>query len=121
METERSAPSHESLKIILLAVLAVLLVGPLLLMAFMMPMMGMMWGMGTGGAAPISPLWGMGLMVGSVLVLAGIGYVLYALTRGRLGSGDPAIEELRVAYARGDLSEEEFEQRLAALERSKSQ
>lgn len=46
-----------------------------------------------------------------VVVLVGIGYVLYrAFTSEKVVPYDPALEELRVAYARGELSQEEFEQ-----------
>ncbi|AOW79740.1 hypothetical protein HTSR_0545 [Halodesulfurarchaeum formicicum] len=53
------------------------------------------------------------------LLVAGA-YVLFQAVAGdgdhRLGrSGDGAIEELRNAYARGDISEEEFERRRATL------
>lgn len=46
--------------------------------------------------------------------LLGIGYLLYRSLAGGMqtkSASDPALEELRLAYARGDLSEEEFEQR----------
>jgi putative membrane protein len=107
----------DSLLRIVLIVLAVVLLFPLLLMAFTMPMMGMMgwwWGGGGMGAAPI---WVIGMMLLFLLVLLGVGYALY---RGLGGDStlqrDPALEELRTAYARGELTDEEFEQRRQRLQ-----
>ena len=102
----------------ILLVLAVLILMPLLLMMVMMPMMGMMGGMwGTG--MTMSPAWGFGMMLLFLLVLVGIGYALYrAFTSEKVGPSDPALEELRVAYARGKLTQEEFEQRREDLERT---
>ena len=86
-------------------------------------MMGMMgwWADGAPGTgAGMSPLWGIGMMLLIFLVLLGIGYLIYrAFTRGSLSSIDPALEELRLAYARGELSQEEFEQRRENLRQSK--
>lgn len=67
----------------------------------------------------MSPLWGIGMMLVGLLVLLGIGYVLYrAVTRDTFSGNDSALKELRLAYARGDLSQEEFEQRRDDLQRS---
>lgn len=108
---------------VLLLIIAFLLLLPLLMMAFMMPMMGMMgwgWGGGPGSGVVMSPLWGIGMMLVLLLVLLGIGYTLYrAVTRTSLGGNDSALEELRLAYARGELSQEEFEQRREDLERTR--
>lgn len=106
--------STDQLLRVLLIVAAVVLLVPFLMMAFMMPMMGM-WGWGHmgdagmwGGAGWMWPL--MWLVVLAVAV--GIGYLLYRGVRRTDGQGeDAALEELRVAYARGELSEEEFETR----------
>lgn len=111
-----------------LVALGAILVLPVLLMGFGMlgygSMMGGtggpgMWGfmMGDGGTAP-----GWLLAVGIVsqllllAVLVGAGYLLYRAVVGT-GGRDHAMEELRVAYARGDLTDEEFESRKATLER----
>ena len=51
----------------------------------------------------------------ALLVLVGIGYLIY-----RSASGDPALDELRLAYARGDLSDEEYEERRDRLTRERS-
>lgn len=107
---------------ILLVVVAVIVLAPVLMMVFMMPMMGM-WGWGhmadggmweTGGGA-----W-MWLLVWLVMfaVVGGIGYLIYRVIRRSADSvSDPALEELRTAYARGDLSDEEYEERRERLQR----
>lgn len=110
------------LRAVVVVALAVLLI-PLLMMALAMPMMGVVgWGhMGNGGT------WGAGGWVAwlvmtlvPLLVLAGVGYAVYRLLVGeRSGGTDPAIEELRRAYARGELSDEEFETRRDRLENRK--
>lgn len=116
MAPERSS---DGLLRIIVVILGVLVLFPLLMMVFAMPMMGMMgWWWGDGMAGGLSPLWGLGMMLIWLVVLVGIGYLLYRGLVGKTGSGalsDPALEELRVAYARGDLSEEEFEERRAKL------
>lgn len=105
----------------LLIVLAVIVLLPVLLMAVMMPMMGMWgWGHMDGGMWSMTGgtwMWlGMWLVV--LLVIGGVGYVLYTGVRQPAVAGaDPAIEELRTAYARGDLSDEEFEERRTRLRR----
>lgn len=102
----------------ILLVLAVIVLLPLLMMAFMMPMMGMMGGMhGTG--MTMSPVWGLGMMLLFLLVLVGVGYALYRVfTRETVVPQDPALEELRISYARGELTQEEFEQRQEDLKRT---
>lgn len=106
---------------VVLIVLAVLFLFPLLMMVFAMPMMGMMgWWWDGHMAGGLSPLWGIGMMLVWLVVLVGIGYLLYRGLVGGVGgavTADPALEELRVAYARGDISEEEFEQRRQKLDR----
>ncbi|WP_255196968.1 SHOCT domain-containing protein [Halorarius litoreus] len=111
-----------------LVALGAILVIPALLMGFGMmgygSMMGGtggpgMWGFGMGEAGTVS---GWLVAVGIVLqllmlaVLVGAGYLIYRAVTGTAG-GDRAMEELRLAYARGDLTDEEFESRKAALER----
>ena len=118
MTTRRS---NDGLIRIVVVILGVVVLFPLLMMVFAMPMMGMMgWWWGDGMAGGLSPLWGLGMMLVWLVVLLGIGYLLY---RGLVGGlradvpSDPALEELRLAYARGDLTEEEFEERRAQLQR----
>ena len=103
---------------IVLVVLAVLLLAPLLMMGFAFPMMGA-WGgmMGGYGGYGLSPVWSFGMGLVWLVVIVGGGYLAYRALSGRDGIGsDPALEELRLAYARGDISEEEFDERRARLE-----
>jgi len=122
-------PGDGTLRTILI-VLAIIILFPLLMMVFAFPLMGMMgwWGGGYGpmmggygayGGSAISPLWGIGMMLVFLAVLVAIGYFLYrGLVRGRHvgGRSDAALEELRLAYARGDISHEEYDERMARLQ-----
>ncbi len=114
MATDRS---NDGLLRIVLVVLAVLVLFPVLMMVLVMPMMGMM-GVGWTGAWGASPLWAVGMMVVWLLVLLGIGYALYRGLSGHpaVTPNDPALEELRIAYARGELTDEEFETRRETLQ-----
>lgn len=103
--------------IIILLILGVIIVLPLLTMGIgfgaMMGYGGMMgqYG-GTGGWWPFI---GMLVPLVFVLILFGGGYlVIQRGTTSRI-TQDPAMEELRTAYARGELSDEEFEQRRERL------
>jgi putative membrane protein len=106
---------------IVLAVLGILVLLPLLLMGTGM--------MGFGSMMGWNHMWNNVAMPGWIFVfvivlqflflgaIIGAGYLLY---RGITASGhetDPALEELRLAYARGELDDEEYEQRRDALER----
>jgi len=109
---------------LLLVVIGAVLVFPLFFMGFGMmgfgPMMGGMWG---------GHMWGDGAMPGWLAVvgivmqllflaaLVGGGYLVYRAVTGGASDVDHALEELRLAYARGDLTDEEYEQRREALER----
>jgi putative membrane protein len=79
---------------------------------------GGMWGGHNDGG--VSGWWVLVGLVGRVLtllVVVGVGYLLYrALTESGDGA-DEAMDELRLAYARGDLSDEEYERRRETLER----
>lgn len=83
------------------------------------PMDGWMWGDG-----PWMPWFGLvalfvQLLFGLAVLVAG-----YFLVRHFLSAGDgtdPAIRELREAYARGDLSDEEFERRRDRLGRDRDE
>lgn len=101
-----------------LTVFAALLAIPMLMMVVMMPIMmgGAMPMMGPAGAGTGSSVM-MLLPAIVLLVLVGAGYVLYD----RLGDGsgretDDALEVLRIAYGRGELSDEEFENRRYKLQ-----
>ncbi|NHN61242.1 MULTISPECIES: SHOCT domain-containing protein [Halorussus] len=104
-----------------IAAIAVLLLLPVVMMLFAWPMMGMGWWMhgpvdgqvGPGGSGGATPTWMFGFWIVGLLVLVGAGYLLYRWAANE--TTDPALEELRRAYARGELSEEEFEQRRRRL------
>ena len=112
--------STDSLLKTVVVVIAVLLAFPLMMMVFMMPMMGMVgWGhMWNGGMWDGGTTWMWVVMWPAMLLLLfGGGYALYrALTSPGSEEKDDAIEALRVAYARGELSDEEFEERRQRLQ-----
>lgn len=104
---------------ILLAIVVVIVLIPLLMMAFMMPMMGMM---GSGhmadGTSSGGGMWmWLPMLLVPLIIVGGIGYLLYRVLHqsGDVVS-DPALKELRTAYARGELSDEEFESRRSRLQ-----
>ena len=112
---------------IVVAVLAVLVLFPLLFVGTGMMGYGSMgpWMMGSapGGMwADGTALPGWTLVVGLVMqllflvVVAGGVYLVYRAVTGREDE-DPALAELRVAYARGDLTDDEYERRRDVLER----
>jgi uncharacterized membrane protein len=55
-------------------------------------------------------------LVVALAVVVGAVYLGYRAVTTQDGSADPALEELRAAYARGDLSEDEYERRRERLE-----
>ncbi|WP_135536804.1 SHOCT domain-containing protein [Halostella pelagica] len=109
---------------LLLVIIGPVIILPMFFMGFGMmgfgPMMGGMWG---------GHMWGDGTMPGWMFVvgivmqllflaaLVGGGYLIYRGITGDASDSDQALEELRLAYARGDLTDEEYEQRREALER----
>jgi putative membrane protein len=109
---------------LLLVIIGAFVIFPLFFMGFGMmgfgPMMGGMWG---------GHMWGDGTMPGWMFIvgivmqllflaaLAGGGYLIYRAITGSESGSDQALEELRLAYARGELTDEEYEQRREALER----
>ncbi|WP_439028640.1 SHOCT domain-containing protein [Haloarchaeobius sp. DT45] len=120
MET---STARTALGIVTLVLAAVLLV-PLLF--------GGMLGMGMGGSGATwhdhwmgfdgqwSWWWFAASLLGRLLVLAvvlGGGYLLLKSLGGGQHRGDSALDELRRAYARGDLTDEEFERRRDRLQR----
>ena len=113
-----SNTTDRQLVTVVLLVLGILVVLPLLFMGGWGMMGGMwtydMWGGGTAAG------WAVLLAVLiRLLVLAAIVVGAYLLYRALSGSngGDRALEALRLAYARGDLSDEEYEERRDRLER----
>lgn len=105
---------------IVLLILGVLIALPLLTMGLgfggMMGYGGMPGGYGaTNGWWPLV---GMLVPLGFLLALLVGGYLLVRRLAVNQPSRDVAMEELRMAYARGDLTDEEFETRRERLERS---
>ena len=103
---------------VLLLVLVALLAAPILMMGLGFGgMMGYGWmmgsGPGSGGTWPF--VWMLVPLLFILVVLAG-GYVVLRRLAAVTGDGDPALEELRMAYARGDLTDEEYEARRRKLE-----
>jgi putative membrane protein len=107
---------------ILLLLLAAIVLLPLLTMGMGYGMMGgpmMGGGMWGGGSQTGSGWWLLAGLLGRVLtllVVVGIGYVVYRALTASGNGRDEALEELRIAYARGDLSDEEYERRRKTLE-----
>lgn len=109
---------------VVLAVLAALLVVPAIGMGFgvlgMGSMMGSGWSHGMWGASDGAPGWlfalGVGLQLLFLALVAGAGYLAYRAVTTESTSRDPALEELRSAYARGELDDDEYERRRERLE-----
>jgi len=83
------------------------------------PMMGdgEMWGGGmTDGAAGWWFLVALGTRLVVLAVVVAAAYLAFRHVTGG-DDTDPAVEELRRAYARGDLTDEEYDQRRERLER----
>jgi len=105
---------------ILLLILGAIILLPLLTMGMgfggMMGYGGMMGQSGSSGGW--WPFVGMLVPIVFLLVLLGAGYLVFRQMGGTGASHNPAMEELRLAYARGDLTDEEFETRREKLEQS---
>ncbi|MFC6756704.1 MULTISPECIES: SHOCT domain-containing protein [Haloarcula] len=72
---------------------------------------GMGWGMG----------WGAWFLWPALLLLGGVAaYALLRQANGGTAGSDDAMSALRERYARGDIDEEEFEQRRQTLQRGES-
>ena len=118
-----NSTTNRQLVWVLLAIIGLIILLPAFGMGFGMmgfgPMMGGAWG---------HPMWdgsgtsGWMLTIGWIMqllflaVIIGAVYLGYRALTAQDASTDPAIEELRVAYARGDLSDEEYERRRDRLE-----
>ncbi|MFC7020275.1 MULTISPECIES: SHOCT domain-containing protein [Haloarcula] len=99
---------------IVLLIFGAIIVLPLLTMG-----MGFGGMMGYGGTnSGWWPFVGMLVQIIFFLILLGGGYLLFRRANEGQTSQNPAMEELRTAYARGDLTDEEFESRRDKLERS---
>ncbi|MEF8778117.1 MAG: SHOCT domain-containing protein [Natronomonas sp.] len=106
----------------ILIIVAAIVLFPLLMMAFAVPMMGMwggshMWDGGMWSGTGITWMWPLMWLI-FIAIIGGVGYLLYRTLKRPPGERtDPALEELRSAYARGELSDEEFEKRRDRLQR----
>lgn len=102
-----------------IAIVATLVIVPMFGMIWAGPMMGGMWGTGMWGADGV-PGWmlimGVGMPLLVLAVIVGAVYLGYRAVTTKDESSDPAVAELRAAYARGDLSDEEYERRRDRLE-----
>lgn len=114
-----SSNQLDATTVALLALLAIVVV-PFLLMGLgfgaMMGYGGMMGGY--GGSGGWWPLVGMVVPLVVVLVAVGGGYLLLQRSVDDGTARDPALAELRAAYARGDITDEEFETRRERLDGS---
>lgn len=109
---------------IVLIIIGAFVIFPMFFMGFGMmgfgPMMGGMWGGAMWSDGTISGWMFIASIVMQLLFLAAIiggGYLIYRSVAGSESDSDQALEELRLAYARGDLTDEEYEQRREAIER----
>lgn len=103
--------------------LILLLVGVLVVVPFFLMGMGGMVGYGhmTGWSGTATGWWPLVGLLGRLLVvvvLLGGGYLIVRRATADGTGHDPAMAELRQAYARGDLTDEEFEERRERLSRS---
>lgn len=86
------------------------------MMGYRGPMMGWMYGTNAPGWMLFVGVLGQLLLVALVV---GVGYMVYTTFVGTSSTKtDTALEELRVAYARGDIDEDEFDRRRDRLEGS---
>lgn len=107
---------------VVVALLAVLVLLPLLFMGVGMLGFGSMMGgydhgmWGTGGGTGWPLLVGVVVQLAFLAAIVVVGYLVYrAVTDG--GGQSRAMEELRVAYARGEIDDEEYERRRETLDR----
>ena len=111
---------------VVLLLVAALVLLPLLTMGLGGGMMGGgmmgggMWGGHMWNDGGVSGWW---LLVGllgralTLLVVVGVGYLIYRALTESDGGSDEAMDELRLAYARGDIDDEEYDRRRDRLER----
>ena len=103
----------------ILLIIGAFVMFPMFFMGFG-PMMGGMWGGGMWGDGTMMGWMG---VVGTVIqllflaALVGGGYLIYRAGSISESDSDRALNELRLAYARGDLTDDEYERRQEVLER----
>lgn len=109
---------------IVLIIISAFVLFPMFFMGFGMmgagPMMGGIWGGHMWGDGTV-PTWifiaGIIMQLLFLAALVGGGYLLYQAITGSESDSNQALEELRIAYARGELTDDEYEQRREALKR----
>lgn len=115
--------SEDTLLRTLLIVIAVILVIPFFMMVIVTPMIGLwgwghMWNGGMWGGTGATWMWFLMWLV-PLAVILGIGYLLSkTIRRPADQETDPALEELRLAYAQGEITDEEYEERRDRLDRN---
>lgn len=112
-------PSNRDLLWIVVGIIILLVVLPMIMVAFVWPMSGMwdgghMWdGDGTGWAALMAWIIIMAILIGAIILL------VRAFRPDQGSQPDPAIEALRLAFARGEISEEEYTDRRESLKQDR--
>ncbi|PSP78996.1 hypothetical protein BRC81_05860 [Halobacteriales archaeon QS_1_68_20] len=100
----------DALVVVIGLVVGLFFVGPFLLMVLAVPAMGLLDTVAGPGVLVV----GAGI---AVLYLGGAGLIAWWLIGGRREDG--ALEELRLALARGEITEEEYERRRELLEQDR--
>ena len=115
---QHTTTDDSSIVRVVLAVVLILIAIPFVMMVVMMPMMGT-WGVGhmNGWMWDGSGASGVWILMWVVMlgILLGGGYLIYRALLTPRQSSDAALEALRTAYARGDISDEQFEKRRQRL------
>lgn len=102
----------DSLVRIVIIIAAIVILGPALLMLLMLPLAGgMMMGVPQAGGFAIVVM----LASFAVPLLLIVGAVVLYRRLGQREREDEALRELRMAFARGEIDREEFEERREAL------
>ena len=67
--------------------------------------------------------WGWLVVVAMVVMMGGMGWMMWSMMRGAgsngSGSSEDPVELLRTRYARGELTTEEFQERLRTIEEAR--
>ena len=105
--------AHESTLRTAMLVVLLLFAIPMLMMIVMMPVMAVVgWEVHTDWHGSGSTWAWAAMMVVPVLLVFGLGYLFYrTVSADNQQKTESVLEELRIAYARGELTDEEFETR----------
>jgi putative membrane protein len=112
-----SVPRSRDVTLRIALLIAVLVFFPLLLVLFTLELMDvvLIWVV-TRATRSLPIVWAFVMMVVLLVVFIGIGYIFSRSVESVIPSRpDPALEELRIAYARGEISTEEFRERRKLL------